>query len=438
MAALYDRHARAVLGLCRLLLRDPHEAEDAAQTTFLAAHRALLRGNEPRDDAAWITTIARNECRSRIRARMQAPTMAGEEALLGLVDPAAGPGDAITDPGVRRALVALPESQRDAVVLHDLFDLRAREVGAALGISLPAVEALLFRARRQLRVRLQPVAGALTVPIGVRDALSGLIPGFGPANAAVVGAGTGGGVLTGILAKLAAAPLAAKLAAGAAALSVGGVAAVDVVGPGGEGAPVAATGPEILVTQADGPIRTTVGAGRWPEAALRDPPRSRPVAPERPRRAVVRDIPSARLREASDTPPRAAAAAMRPAAAPEAPAAVRQAPPAQAVAQAAPRPVEVAVARGGPSRRAVRRGARGGGRPAAAGRTAGAEAGARRRRARPCAGPSRGRGARAGGRAPWPRRRGRPREGRPGRRGRSRRTGRSRHGGRGQPHRRRR
>ena len=37
-----------VLGLCRLLLRDHHEAEDAAQQTFVSAYRSLLRGTEPR------------------------------------------------------------------------------------------------------------------------------------------------------------------------------------------------------------------------------------------------------------------------------------------------------------------------------------------------------------------------------------------------------
>ena len=61
-----------VLGLCRLLLRNPVEAEDAAQQVFLSAHQAILRGSAPRDEAAWVVAIARNECRARIRARMTA------------------------------------------------------------------------------------------------------------------------------------------------------------------------------------------------------------------------------------------------------------------------------------------------------------------------------------------------------------------------------
>src|SRR2546428_7269518 len=70
---LFTEHSRMVLGLCRLLLRDPVEAEDATQEVFLSAHRAVLGGAVPRDSAAWLAAIARNECRARIRVRMRQP-----------------------------------------------------------------------------------------------------------------------------------------------------------------------------------------------------------------------------------------------------------------------------------------------------------------------------------------------------------------------------
>ena len=47
-----------VFGLCRLLLRDHHEAEDASQQTFVSAYRALLRGTEPREAGPWLAAIA--------------------------------------------------------------------------------------------------------------------------------------------------------------------------------------------------------------------------------------------------------------------------------------------------------------------------------------------------------------------------------------------
>ena len=57
IAALFGEHVRMVFGVSRLLLRDPVEAEDAAQQTFLSAYRSLLAGQEPRDPSAWLGTI---------------------------------------------------------------------------------------------------------------------------------------------------------------------------------------------------------------------------------------------------------------------------------------------------------------------------------------------------------------------------------------------
>src|SRR5262245_45927982 len=51
---LYREHGPAVARLCRSLLRDNGEAEDAAQQVFLSAHRALLNGSAPRDPLAWL------------------------------------------------------------------------------------------------------------------------------------------------------------------------------------------------------------------------------------------------------------------------------------------------------------------------------------------------------------------------------------------------
>jgi DNA-directed RNA polymerase specialized sigma24 family protein len=77
-----------VLGLCRVLLRHRQEAEDAVQQTFLSAYRSLLNGVEPRYPAAWLATIARNECRGRIEARMREP-LGDWEPVSTLPDPVA-------------------------------------------------------------------------------------------------------------------------------------------------------------------------------------------------------------------------------------------------------------------------------------------------------------------------------------------------------------
>ena len=76
--ALYREHGAAVARLCRSLLRDRAETEDATQQVFLSAHRALLNGAAPREPLAWLLAVARNECYARFRQRAVAPVPAGE------------------------------------------------------------------------------------------------------------------------------------------------------------------------------------------------------------------------------------------------------------------------------------------------------------------------------------------------------------------------
>ena len=217
LAELYAEHSRMVYGVCRMLLRDPNEAEDATQQVFLSAYTNLLTGTDVRDPAAWLGTIARNACRRRAVARMREPLAVDDE--LTLVSP--GVEEAVFGREEAAALYAelavLPEKQREAVVLRDLYGLRYDEVATALGTSRPAVEALLFRGRRRLRRRLTPgfAAGVLVVPLAVQESIAYAVPGFAstsiPAGAVMAAAGV---------------PLLAKLAAAGAAVGIAGSAGV--------------------------------------------------------------------------------------------------------------------------------------------------------------------------------------------------------------------
>ncbi|HWQ24515.1 MAG TPA: sigma-70 family RNA polymerase sigma factor, partial [Gaiellaceae bacterium] len=225
VAELFERHGRMVYGLCRALLRDVHEAEDATQQAFLAAYRALLAGANVREAGAWLAAIARNECRARIAAGMRSPLPVADEDLAALAAPVDEAARRALAEALQRALAELPERQRQAVVLRYLYGLRYGEVATALGLSRPATEALLFRARRALRLRLRPAAGStLALPLAVRDSLADVIPGFTAAAGSGAGAAAAAG---GLLAKLVATPAGAKMAT--AAVAIGAVGAVGAV-----------------------------------------------------------------------------------------------------------------------------------------------------------------------------------------------------------------
>ena len=226
IAELFERHSRMVYGLCRARLRDPDEADDATQATFVSAYAALLGGGKVRDPAAWIATIARNECTTRASARMREPLSLVDTDLVHGAGPEAELDRKAVVEELQQAIAELPDKQREAVVLRDLYGLHYNEVGAALGISVASVESLLFRARRTLRVSLKPLAGgSLVVPIAVREGVAQALPGFTTAGAA--GGGAAAGVVgLGLLAKLSGGPLAMKVVAGVAAVTAAGSAAV--------------------------------------------------------------------------------------------------------------------------------------------------------------------------------------------------------------------
>jgi len=197
-----------VLGLCRLLLRDPVEAEDAAQQVFLSAQRALLGGAVAREPPAWLAAIARNECRARIRARMREP-LALPELPADLPDPLASAIRSADLAALWAALSELPRRQRKAFLLRELGGMSYGELGVALGVTRPAVESLLFRARRQLRNLLAAVNAAL-VPVAMRDQLARLLPDFGSTSGS---AGT---------------PIAAKVAAVTVGVGLGAAGVVEL------------------------------------------------------------------------------------------------------------------------------------------------------------------------------------------------------------------
>ena len=214
LARLFECHARLVLGICRALLRDGYEAEDAAQQTFLSAYRSLLAGTYPRDGAAWLATIARNECRARIRKRMATPIITRADDT---VAPVARDVADVADQRaqlreLRAAIAELPQRQREAVLLRDFHGLSYNELAAALSTSSPAVESLLTRARRTVSRRVRDATEcALTVPATLREQLERAIPHFEVAQTAV---GAGGGIAgIGVVGKVLALPLTAKVTA---------------------------------------------------------------------------------------------------------------------------------------------------------------------------------------------------------------------------------
>src|SRR5438477_10540143 len=169
----YRRHVKDVYHYALALLRNPADAEDVTQTTFMNAYRAYKRGEEPIKPQNWLIKIAHNVARTRYA---RASRRIKEVPLEDHVDQLAVPeGERPNVVGVLRALGRLPFNQRAALVMRELEGRSYREIADTLGVSVAAVETLIFRARRSLRLRASALRslGAVPVPASLAPLFEG-------------------------------------------------------------------------------------------------------------------------------------------------------------------------------------------------------------------------------------------------------------------------
>lgn len=143
---LMDAYSHLLTGLCTMLLRDPHLAQDVVQETFLRAWRkGPLRQST---EKAWLVRVAVNLCRDLQRSR-----------YFRHVDRRVTPEDLVipvlpTENEVIREVRALPPREKAVVVMHYWGNLSAKEIADALRISRASVYRRLESAKQLLRIQL--------------------------------------------------------------------------------------------------------------------------------------------------------------------------------------------------------------------------------------------------------------------------------------------
>src|SRR5438876_9467354 len=150
---LYKRHVGDVYRYALAVMRNPTDAEDVTQTTFLNAYRAYVeKGNRPEKPQNWLIAIAHNVCRQRFRQSARRPSEVSFEDDIAdtVVD-----DDTPSGEDIRRALGHLAFNQRAALVMRELEGRSYAEIAEILELSPSAVERMLSRARRALREQLE-------------------------------------------------------------------------------------------------------------------------------------------------------------------------------------------------------------------------------------------------------------------------------------------
>lgn len=145
---IYHSYHRRVWALARRWETDAERAEDLLQEAFVSVWRSLpdFRGDSAL--STWIHTIVVRTALDRARAekRREKRELSADHE---------GPAEVSTLPGgdidLERAIAALPDGQRQMLLLHSVEGYRCREIAERLGVAVGTVQSQLFRAREKLK-----------------------------------------------------------------------------------------------------------------------------------------------------------------------------------------------------------------------------------------------------------------------------------------------
>ncbi len=147
-AILVQRHNQALYRAARAILRDDVEAEDALQSGWVQAFRALPAFRGDASFRTWVTRIVVHEASARLRRRRQEVPIEEATTMTADHDPARAAASEELGRMLERELDALPDGLRSVLVLRDVLELDTAETAACLGIAEEAVRVRLHRARR--------------------------------------------------------------------------------------------------------------------------------------------------------------------------------------------------------------------------------------------------------------------------------------------------
>ena len=166
LEALLARHEQRVFRFGLRMCGNEDDARDVLQETLLAALKGVRQFRGEAQLSTWLYQVARSFC---TKARRRG---AGEPARLEPIDgaaaravsaPASGPDDRAHAREMARviqeALAALPDSQREVVLLRDVEGLSAEEAARVVGIAVPALKSRLHRARLAMQERIAALLG---------------------------------------------------------------------------------------------------------------------------------------------------------------------------------------------------------------------------------------------------------------------------------------
>ena len=155
-ARIFDEYSAPIYNYVLRMVSDPDRAADITQDTFIKAHRKLDTVTDPAATRSWLYRIATNTAIDDMRRRRMVTSMPDDDPVIrNRPDHRPGPEAqvlaATLDERVQRALLRLRPNHRQCLLLSDLEDMSAMQIGETMGLSYAAVRTLLCRARGEMR-----------------------------------------------------------------------------------------------------------------------------------------------------------------------------------------------------------------------------------------------------------------------------------------------
>jgi RNA polymerase sigma factor (sigma-70 family) len=163
-----ERHQALVAGTAARMLGSNSDVEDIAQQVFIRVWKSARRYVPRAKFTTWLLKITRNLVfnelrRAKRRAQVPLQPEPGAEEIPLKDETNLAPDASLLEDELQRAIeeaiMQLPESQRMALVLRRYEQLSYEEIAEVLDLSVPAVKSVLFRARTELRSRLNKYLG---------------------------------------------------------------------------------------------------------------------------------------------------------------------------------------------------------------------------------------------------------------------------------------
>lgn len=156
------------------VLDDQHEADDVAQETFIAAHRSLAGFRYESNPKTWLTAIAVNACRGRLRKRKVRMALTNTLQSLHLLrrsflTPEQAAIQSEVDQCIWQAVDTLDEKHRIPVILRYVHELNVLEIARILHLSQGTVHSRLHYARQKLHAQLGHLNPCQEVPDEVSE-----------------------------------------------------------------------------------------------------------------------------------------------------------------------------------------------------------------------------------------------------------------------------